>query len=56
MAFVDFEKAFDKVNWKLLFMNLLNTGIDWKDKRFIFNLYKNQATIIDVNGHKKRQK
>lgn len=33
-------------------MNLRNAGMDWKDRRFIFNLYKNQATIVDVNGHK----
>jgi len=28
VAFVDLEKAFDKVNWKLLFMSHRNVGID----------------------------
>uniref|UniRef100_A0A8D9DT62 Craniofacial development protein 2 n=1 Tax=Cacopsylla melanoneura TaxID=428564 RepID=A0A8D9DT62_9HEMI len=53
LAFVDLEKAFDKVDWSLLFETLRNTGIDWKDRRFILNLYKSQSTIIDVNGSKK---
>lgn len=52
MAFVDLKKAFDKVNWKLLFMSLLNTCIDWKDSRFVFNLNKNQASKIEINSHK----
>lgn len=52
MALVDLEKAFDKVNWKWFFMSLWNAGISWNDRRFIFNLYKNQTKIIDVNGYK----
>jgi hypothetical protein len=56
MAFLDLEKAFDKINWKLLFMSLQNAGIDWKDRKFFFNFYKNQATVIEVNGHKEEAK
>jgi len=52
VAFVDLEKAFDKVNWKLLFRSLRKASIDWKDRRFVFKSNKNQATIIDINGHK----
>lgn len=53
LAFVDLEKAFDKVDWSILLKTLRNAGINWKDKRFILNLYKSQSTIIDVNGCKK---
>jgi hypothetical protein len=56
VAFVDLEKAFDKVNWKLLFLNLRNAGIDWKGRRFIYKLYKNHATTIDINRHKEEAK
>ncbi|KAI5731180.1 hypothetical protein M8J77_006038 [Diaphorina citri] len=44
------EKAFDKIDWKLLFTTLKNKGVDWRDRRIIFNLYKTQTTQIDVNG------
>jgi hypothetical protein len=48
--FTDIEKAFNKVDWKLLFKTLREKEIDWKDRRFIFNLYKDQTTEIEVNG------
>uniref|UniRef100_A0A8D8RMY9 Craniofacial development protein 2 n=1 Tax=Cacopsylla melanoneura TaxID=428564 RepID=A0A8D8RMY9_9HEMI len=53
LAFVDLEKAFDTVDWKLLFKTLHEAEIHWKDRRFILNLYKSQTTIIDVNGTRK---
>lgn len=53
IAFVDLEKAFDKIDWKLLFESLKNSGLDWRDRKFILNLYKNQTTLIDVNGSKR---
>lgn len=49
-TFIDLEKAFDKIDWKLLFTTLKNKGVDWRDRRIIFNLYKTQTTQIDVNG------
>lgn len=55
LAFVDLEKAFDKVDWSILFETLRNAGIDWKDRRFILNLYKSQSTIIDVKVVKRKQ-
>ena len=56
VAFVDLEKAFDKVDWELLLTTLRKTGIDWKDRRFILNLYKCQTTMIDINGCRKKAK
>ncbi|KAI5717312.1 hypothetical protein M8J77_003669 [Diaphorina citri] len=49
-TFIDLEKAFDKINWKLLFQILKDKGINWRDRRVIFNLYKTQTTQIDING------
>ncbi|KAI5755057.1 hypothetical protein M8J77_013699 [Diaphorina citri] len=56
IAFIDLEKAFDKVDWRLLFKTLKDAEIDWKDRKFILNLYKTQSTIIDINGARKEAK
>ena len=50
VCFVDFEKAFDRVNWELLLRALKKRGVDWKDKRMIANLYMNQSTVVRVNN------
>lgn len=54
IAFIDLEKAFDKVDRKLLFNTLRVAGVDWKDRRLILNLYKGQITEIDVNNGSKK--
>ncbi|KAI5724481.1 hypothetical protein M8J77_003182 [Diaphorina citri] len=54
IAFVDLQKAFDNVNWKIMMEILENIGIEFKDRRIIHNLYKNQVTNIEVNGEKQR--
>jgi len=56
IAFVDLEKAFDKIDWKLLFNTLRKAGIDWKDRRLILNSYKGQSSEIYVNGSKRQAK
>lgn len=43
-AFIELEKAFDRVDWKILFEELNEIGIDWRYKRLILNLYKTQST------------
>ncbi|VVC32502.1 Reverse transcriptase domain [Cinara cedri] len=48
IAFIDLEKAFDKVPWKGLFYTLEGIGADYKDRRIIYNLYKDQSAIIKV--------
>jgi len=33
ICFVDFEKAFDRVNWIKMMATLKRLGVDWKDRR-----------------------
>lgn len=49
MAFVDLEKAFDNVNWKILFNIMENVGIDIKDRNILHAIYKNQKAEIKIN-------
>jgi len=37
--FIDWQKAFDRVNWTKLMHILKGTGIDWRERRLINNLY-----------------
>lgn len=53
IAFVDIEKAFDNVKWKTLFKPTSQIGIDWRDRRIIFQLYKQQKTQIEIKDVKK---
>jgi len=39
---VDYEKAFDRADWKKLMHALSRIGVDWKDRRLIGNLYMGQ--------------
>lgn len=50
LTFIDLEKAFDCVNWKLLFRAIKKIGSDWKDRRIFLQQYQNQTTIINING------
>jgi hypothetical protein len=49
-CYIDFEKAFDRVNWKILMETLKKIGIDWKDRRLIQNLYINQSATIRIEN------
>ena len=48
VCFVDFEKAFDRVQWRKLFEILKEIGVDWRDRRLIRNLYLNQTVKVRV--------
>jgi exonuclease III len=50
ICFVDYEKAFDRVNWCKLMEALAKIGVDWKDRRLIRNLYMEQTVMVRVNG------
>ncbi|KAL4135344.1 hypothetical protein QTP88_006959 [Uroleucon formosanum] len=42
IAFIDLEKAFDNVNWEILFNIMKIINIDIKDRRIIHKLYLNE--------------
>jgi hypothetical protein len=39
VCFIDYEKAFDRVDWKKLMGILRRMGIDYRDRKLIGNLY-----------------
>ena len=46
--FVDFEKAFDKLQWRKVFISLKAINVDWRDRRLIWNLYMKQTLSVRV--------
>jgi hypothetical protein len=42
-CFIDWQKKFDRVNWTKLMQILKETGIDWRERRLISNLYMAQC-------------
>lgn len=50
MCFIDFEKAFDRVQHQKLLQILRRMDIDQKDIRCIENLYLNQTAQIRIDG------
>lgn len=51
LAFVDFEKAFDRVNWIKLMEIVKSVGVDWRDRKLICELSMGlTATVRTSNG------
>jgi len=46
---VCWQKAFDRVNWTKLMQILKGTGMDWRERRLISNLYMAQSVKIREN-------
>jgi hypothetical protein len=64
ICFVDFEKAFHRVNWIKMMEVLKKMGVDWKDRRRIRELYMKQDALVRIDegesdaciiGHGNRQ-
>ena len=49
ICFIGWQKAFDRVNWTKLMQILKVTGIDWRERRLISNLYMAQSVKIQLN-------
>jgi len=49
VCFIDWQKAFDRVNWTKLMQILKETGIDWCERRLISNLYMAQSVKVQLN-------
>jgi len=50
ICFVDYEKAFDRVDWRKLMGILRRIGVDWRDRRLIGNLYMGQKVKVRIEG------
>src|SRR6476469_2982939 len=50
ICFIDFEKAFDRVNWEKMITVLQRIGVDWRDRRMISELYMNQKAVVRNAG------
>ena len=46
---IDWQKAFDRVNWTKLIQILKENGIDWGERRLISNLYMAQSVKVRLN-------
>jgi hypothetical protein len=44
VCFIDWQKAFDRVNWTKLMQVLKGTGIDWRERRLISKLHGSDWT------------
>jgi len=49
VCFIDWQKAFDRVNWTKLMQILKENGIDWRERRLISNLYMAQSAKVRLN-------
>jgi len=49
VCFIDWQKAFDRVNWTKLTQILKVTGIDWRERRLISNLYMARSVKVLMN-------
>jgi hypothetical protein len=49
VCFIDWQKAFDRVNWTKLMQTLKKTGIDWCKRRLISNLYVAQSVKVRLD-------
>jgi hypothetical protein len=48
ICFVDFEKAFDRIDWVKMLQILKSIGVDWKDRRLIRNFYLRQKAVVKI--------
>lgn len=55
IAFIDLEKAFDKVNGEILFNIMKSINIDIKNRRIIHKLYLNEKAVITVKESKSQE-
>ena len=49
VCFIDWQKAFGRVNWTKLMQILRRTGIDWRERRLITKLYMEQKVKVRLN-------
>jgi len=50
ICFVDYAKAFDRVDWKKLINIMRKKGVDWRNRRLIGNLYMGKRSESKYRG------
>jgi len=50
VGFVNYEKAFDRIDWKKMIKILNNNGVDWRDRKLIKELYMNQKAGVRIDN------
>jgi len=55
VCLIDWQKAFDRVNWTKLMQILKGTGIDWRGRRLISNLYIAQSVNVRLSRGETRR-
>jgi len=48
VCYIDYEKAFDRVEWTKLMTILQNIGVGWRDRKLIWNLYNKQVAYVRI--------
>jgi hypothetical protein len=54
VCFIDWQKAFDRVNWTKLMQILKMIGIDWRERKLINILCMAQSVKVRLNGGETR--
>ena len=49
ICFIDWQKAFDRVNWTKLMQILKISDIDWRERRLISKLYMDQRVKVRLD-------
>ena len=49
VCFINWQKAFGRVNWTKLMQILKRTGIDWRERRLISKLNMEQKVKVRLN-------
>ena len=49
LYFIDWQKAFDRVDWTKLLEMLRSIGVNWRECRLIRNLYMGQRVKLHLN-------
>jgi len=47
--FIDCQKASDRVDWDKLMQIIQGTGVDWRERRLISNLFMAQSVKVRLN-------
>ena len=49
VCFINWQKAFDRVDWTKLLKMLRNIGVNWRERPLIRNLYMGQRVKLRIN-------